>query len=211
MRTWVSVLAISLAALLALSGCARHRPAPRTASVPPAPPAPRPEVCGNCVDDDGDGAVDWADADCCAHPVELRIDRVRVRSAKPDAPSEVKLGTALAGAGVGEANPLIDDVGLQLRCDGGKPLCLTVGHEQWTRQEGKYRFQDPTRRRARGLAAAVVGVRPDGTVAVRIDDLELPIEGCKPGDLVATVRVGNHCATRSVTLRAGERGELRFP
>ena len=43
--------------------------ATRTATASPTStptPAPAPEDCGNCLDDDGDGAVDRADADCPA-------------------------------------------------------------------------------------------------------------------------------------------------
>jgi len=36
-------------------------------------------LCGNCVDDNHDGLVDWEDPQCCAQPMALAVDRVTLR------------------------------------------------------------------------------------------------------------------------------------
>lgn len=56
--------------------CPTPTPSPTSTPTPtPAPshsPGPSGEICGNCLDDDGDGKVDVADSECSGLPLALR-------------------------------------------------------------------------------------------------------------------------------------------
>lgn len=49
-------------------------PSPSPSPVPTASPSPAPvgEICGNCLDDDGDGKIDVADTECSGAPLDIR-------------------------------------------------------------------------------------------------------------------------------------------
>jgi hypothetical protein len=84
-----------------------------------------PEICGNCIDDNGNGLVDSEDLACCSTVQPLvvtqssfRAGRVRVRAKFPD-------GT-FAGF-----NPRHGGVHLQVRGAAGEVLCCTIPGRNW--------------------------------------------------------------------------------
>src|SRR5439155_693072 len=90
-----------------------------TCLVPKAAPT---EMCGNCIDDDGNGLTDFEDPACSGQAGTLTLEEGLLRRAG-DA-TRLDLHTALAGLGV---NPLADDVILQIRAENGTDvLCARI-------------------------------------------------------------------------------------
>src|SRR5207244_2456319 len=91
----------------------------------PAGPA---EICGDCIDNDGNGLTDFEDPACCAGHVqrftmELKRGRIRGRGVT----SRLRLRSILARAGMSDVDPKKQDVFLQIRPEGGADvLCARV-------------------------------------------------------------------------------------
>ena len=52
-------------------------------------PACPTEMCGNCLDDDGDGLIDYEDADCCDDTANLGLRKMSVRNTLKQVASSV--------------------------------------------------------------------------------------------------------------------------
>jgi hypothetical protein len=122
------------------------------------------EVCGNCLDDDGDGRVDFADPDCCASPAAATTLTGRL---VPKA-GATTLHLALALPDVGGADPTTRTAIVELH-GGGVDYCARVPAGSLTsRKKGRlFTFKDRStgaalgslvlKRTAHGLKAKVVG------------------------------------------------------
>jgi len=111
------------------------------------------EICGNCIDDDGDGLVDYEDADCCSQGGALVIERMTLE------PAGLKLrGNRLAMKARYATSvpplfdPLAQDTTLQMSDAHGPLFCQTIARAQWKRpHRRRYRFEDRRGRFAGGL------------------------------------------------------------
>ena len=80
------------------------------------------ETCGNCVDDDGDGLVDFTDPDCPAPP--MTKERASFSLNAPVQTDQLTLTATLPGGGL--VNPLLDGVNVQFVDGNGVLLCLAL-------------------------------------------------------------------------------------
>ena len=89
------------------------------------------ELCGNCLDDDGDGMIDFEDADCCTEIGTLTVTKVKT-TPRRGTPTRGKLrviGT-LTGAGFDAFDPRQEEVSVTLG-DGTPVVCCTVPQMKW--------------------------------------------------------------------------------
>ncbi len=169
------------------------------------------EICDNCIDDDGDGQIDWDDADCCTEIGTLTVTKVRAtpRNGNPSRSRLFVRGT-LGGAEFSTLDPRTEDVSVAIG-DGMLLACCTIPQQKWMKLYRKhFGFWDQKsrvcppivdmslRRSSTGGGFTVVGRRVDVT------QLASP-------DLRVTVRVGGSCATGTATLRRKNSGALVFP
>ncbi len=115
--------------------------------------APSKEICGNCIDDDGDGLVDDEDPDCCPEeqrtPFAVRLVRVEPRKGGA---FYVQIGGAFDAPA---PKSLTDDVVLQLsQPDTGSLLCARFPASDFIRKAKSLRFDD-----RRTSAASAEGIR----------------------------------------------------
>src|SRR5439155_26164878 len=97
-------------------------------------PAPLVEICGNCIDDDGNGLTDFEDPACCpqARTFQATIRKLRI-GARGTGTSKLRLHETVA-SGLGDANPLVEDVFVQIRpANGFEALCAKVPANRFMR------------------------------------------------------------------------------
>ena len=183
-----------------------------TTTTPAPPPTsstlPR-EVCGNCLDDDGDGNVDFEDAACCTTQGQLALGTVRV---KPhDGGSTLKLKGVLGGFDLPAAGSA--DLVLQLRNDKDPSWCARIPASGLRAAKRGLRFDDAdaTVASANGLERVrlVRAKRGGKNVAISGDDTSF---AAAAGDVDVTIALvdadGAACVSSSATLRPSRRGGL---
>ena len=172
---------------------------------------PGPEICGNCVDDDGDGLVDTLDPDCCEQPVVMQATQGKLVVGKgAGASAKLTLKSVLAQSGLADINPLADDVTIQLHNASGEALCTTLRHDRWKKKGKKgFAFRDASGSQA-GLTAADIKVLKTGTVRFSAAGRGLDLSRYKQPDLTVAVGVGARCSRGTVGLRQARKG-LVFP
>jgi CSLREA domain-containing protein len=185
-----------------------------TTTIPGAPTtttttlAPAVEICGNCVDDDGDGKTDVEDAECCPAPAAMRLTRVRLLAGK-GGPSRGRLAlrAVLADSGFGDVDPTRENVTIELHNANGELLCAMVASGHWTAKRRTYRFRDPDGTSAEGLTRASIRVRANGAVELRAASPRLDLTRYDQAALEVIVGVGGRCSAGLAALRRkGSRG-----
>ena len=180
------------------------------------------EICGNCVDDDGDGLTDFEDPACCADRqiFPMAIDTGRIRPHRRT--SLLGLKSLLAAQGLSDVNPLREDVFLQIRAArGDEVFCAKVPASRFVaKRPGVFRFRDRKHivGTARGIDRLAVGIARNGSVRFRA--FARHAEFTSPRDRPLTVTVsfrnplaaegGNRCSTAQ-DLQTNRRGALRVP
>jgi hypothetical protein len=180
------------------------------------------ELCGNCVDDDGNGLTDFEDQRCCASAqrfeMVLRTGRIRPRGAT----SAVSLKASLAHAGLTDVDPLHQDVFVQIRAEGkAELLCARLPAARFARRRGAYRFRDRARAvtSAMGIEVLSVQVRRSGTVRFQAQGRRVQLSGATSGALRITVGFSdpartdgsNRCSAVVQSFRTAAKGALRAP
>lgn len=191
-----------------------------TTTMPGGTPTPR-EICGNCIDDDGNGHTDFEDPACCSESQTFTMVVSRGRLRPRGAVSRLRLKAMLARAGLAQVDPLRQDVFLQIRPVGGADLlCAKVPADKFMRMHGAFKFWDRKHlvASAKGLYDMTVPVRRDGSVRLRTLGRRTQMRTPTQGVLQVTVGfhdtasdAGNRCSTAFEPFRAGRRGALRAP
>jgi hypothetical protein len=182
-----------------------------TTPAPPTTSSTLPhEVCGNCLDDDGDGDVDFEDPACCAARGLLALGRVR---AKPhDGGSTLKLKGLLGGFDLPAAGSA--DLVLQLRSDKGPTWCARIPAAALRAAKRGLRFDDSTATiaSAQGLERVrlVRAKRGGKTIVISGDDTSFAATAGPVDVTVALMRPGERalCVSSSARLRPSRRGGL---
>jgi hypothetical protein len=187
---------------------------------PPDPPGPPgdDEVCGNCVDDDENGLVDFEDPDCCTMG-GMTVTRLTIASGKRG--TSLKLAAGLAQAGLATGTESSQDVFLQLRAPNGDLFCARVPAANVVRSKKSARFRDARHEvaPAAGIDKLVLRAKKGGAgmlgASGRRMSLAVPPAGAVQIMLAlrdpATAEQGNRCAGAQVTLKAKKSGNLHFP
>ena len=163
------------------------------------------DVCGDCIDNDGNGLVDYEDASCCPQPDELRITSGHFLASKGGLARGHLALAASVGSSFTTADPSAEDVTIQLRNASGELLCAALGRQLWKKAGHKgFKF------RAAGLIAAGPKrgtLRPKrGGAQFTTSSPQIDLSRYE-GDLRVTLRVGGHCARGAAILRArGKKG-----
>ncbi|HZP40731.1 MAG TPA: hypothetical protein VFD84_04370 [Candidatus Binatia bacterium] len=203
-------------------------PATSTTTSLPAFPVPttttlprRPEVCGNCADDDRNGLYDFEDPACCAGgSAVMTLKRARLVRRRSLLSSLRVDATVASPTGI---DPLVQDVFVTIRPAGRPPLfCARLPADAFDAAGRAVLFRD-----RRHAVASAVGidrlravVRPDGTMALHVEGRRMSF--VPPPERRLTVTLGfrfpttaeqtNHCTTATAVLRANARGtRLVFP
>jgi len=181
---------------------------------------PRAEVCGNCVDDDGDDRTDFEDPACCPQAATAALT---VRSAgiiPKKTGTALTLRAALDRGGLAAGTASTQDVYLQMRGAGSEVLCARMPASTLTRRKTILRFRDKRRAvaSAAGIDALLLRARKNRialAVAGRLVSLASPGAGAVRITFAlrdpATAEVGNVCASAQTSLKADRTGALRGP
>jgi hypothetical protein len=179
-----------------------------------------PERCGNCVDDDGNGLIDFEDPACCSGAAAFMGTLRQGRMAPRGGQSFLRLRATLATAGFG-VTPPSDDVFLQIRqVNGPELLCALVPAGKFMKMGKGYKFWDKrTVPSAQGIDDMFVQLSPNGHVPYRTYGRRVNFPTPPAGDLEITVgfrdpAVGdasNQCSRMTVPFRAGKNGARRYP
>jgi hypothetical protein len=176
------------------------------------------EICGNCLDDDGDGAVDLGDADCCAAartaPMALLAGTI--------APGRETSGLRLAGrlAPGAALSPGGQQVLLQLGTAPGATFCASMPPSAFRGTARRLRLARGPVPGARGVRRMLLCRTRDGTVRWRaagrrvgftaegsagtVDVLLLLADGTDPA-------AAPRCFAARAAFRPGRHGTLVVP
>ncbi|HZP40751.1 MAG TPA: hypothetical protein VFD84_04470 [Candidatus Binatia bacterium] len=183
------------------------------------------EICGNCLDDDGNGLTDFEDPACCAQLQQFAMDRVRSTLKPKRGVSNFLLHSRLASAGLGShVNPMMmgQDVFVQVRPTSSRDdiLCAWIPAKKFMGKHKKFTFWDRNRRvkSAKGLSDMTLIVGKKGRLRLRTHGPRVQMES--PGATTVRVTVGFHshqgddqnlCSSTMVPLKANAKGALRTP
>ena len=183
-------------------------------------PPPR-EICGNCIDDDGNGLTDFEDPACCMQSQAFTMTVTRGLLRPRGATTRLKLKSLLAKVGLADVNPLKQDVFVQIRPAGGTDvLCAKAPTDKFMKMHGAFKFWDRQHRvaRAKGISDIRVQVRPDGSVRFSAVGKRVEFTTPQGGTLQVTVgfrdpatEAGNRCSTQTQAFRTGRQGQLLAP
>jgi len=188
------------------------------------------EICGDCIDNDGDGLTDFEDPDCCdasagqLFAMELRKGRVRPRKS---AEALLRLKGGLARSGLASMiDPPTNVVALQIESqENGEVLCAMIPAGKFVKAK-KGRTFNYSRKKAqvplelgRNLDRIVIKILKNGQVRYRAKGkhtaLRTPPEGTlritfgfsRPGSPASD----NVCSQAVRVFRGGKKGQLRYP
>ena len=186
-------------------------------------PPPAAEICGNCVDDDGDGDVDLADDDCCdgANQFASVVRRAKIRARTSG--RTLRMRSILANRGLG-FDPRVDEVSLVISgSQGDTHLCATVPPGAMRKVGRGWRLNNKRLKLAslQGIDVVRLKQRKNGqlrfrTAGKRVRFLVAP----EPGDLDVTVGFRapaaggetNRCARARIRIESTRnRKALRYP
>jgi uncharacterized delta-60 repeat protein len=110
------------------------------------------EICGNCADDDGDGDVDYDDAQCCAATGTLALRKAQL---KPGAAgTKLKLTAQLGDAAFSTVDPTAADLYVRLAGGNGSTiLCTRIPATSVKRKKKGFQFADKGGSVASGISS----------------------------------------------------------
>jgi hypothetical protein len=180
---------------------------------------PLAEVCGDCIDNDGDGLTDLEDPACCATAATVKLRASRLARGRGGA--KLKLRGALALT-LGSGARATDDLTVQLRAD-GRPdfLCARIPAASLVRRGARETFKDPRHalKTARGIDSVRLKQRKGLTVSIAVAGRKMPVELPPAGTVKVTVGLRDpgggdgryRCATAARPFKRSKRGALRYP
>jgi hypothetical protein len=172
------------------------------------------EICGDCIDNDGDGLIDLEDDDCgCVDPDGLDLTELQVKTKSKVRKKRLKVRAVWADSLPVGLDPLETGMKLQLNDNSGTVFCSDFAADGWQRRGRrrlKFRSRDGTTVPTNGMRLARFKVNRKGRVIFTARgpraDLRFPIAG----DMKVMVKVGEQCSTSTAALR--EKGtRLVFP
>jgi len=181
------------------------------------------EICGNCIDDNGNGLTDFEDPACCSGVAEFEMSLKKGRIKPRGTVSKLLLKSLLARSGLSSVNPLQQDVFLQIRQSGGTSdlLCAEMPASHFMRRHGAFRFWDRKNlvSSAKGIQDMTVTVTKSGSVKFRTHGKRVQLTDVKQGSLEVTVGfVGtaagsppNQCSQTVESFHTGSTGALKAP
>jgi hypothetical protein len=176
-------------------------------------PAKPVEICGNCIDDDGDGLVDAEDPDCCEQPLDLHVKRMKLMPTATATKNglRLKVKALYADATPAGFDPATADTSIQISDANGQIFCQTVAASHWTSKNARiFKFIDRDGSFAGGLAKGRFKMKRNGKVLFLTRGKKLTLRAPESDDVTVTVRVGNQCSQTKMSLRQAKHA-LVFP
>src|SRR5262249_40980564 len=90
------------------------------------------EQCGDCIDNDGDGLVDYEDPDCCAQLLSLGLKHASLRVATAPGRGALRVKATYASTAPSGFDPLGQDTSFQVSDASGPIFCTTIAASHWT-------------------------------------------------------------------------------
>jgi hypothetical protein len=192
----------------------------RCREVPPPPPPPPPpgaaEICGDCIDNDGNGLADFEDAACCGAGQRQTMTLQRGRLVPHAEGTMVQLSATLARRGFEGVDPRTHDVFLQIRPEGGTDvLCARVRAGRFAQRGRKYGYKGGKTplASAKGVARMTVTMRRNGTVTFDASGTHAEVGRIRAGRLEVTVGFRsppgdgrNRCSAATSMFKLSRRG-----
>jgi hypothetical protein len=183
------------------------------------------EICGNCIDDDGDGLTDFEDPDCCAQGQLFDMLKVHSKMKPRGENTNFQIQSTLAQVGLGnQVNPHQkgQDVFVQIRPVGGKDIfCAWVPAKKFMTMHNSYMFWDRHLRvkSAKGLSDMTLIVGNNGRLRFRTHGGRTQLKTPGESSLQVTVAfhnpaagdTSNRCSTTLVLFHTNPSGGLRTP
>jgi hypothetical protein len=184
---------------------------------------PSGEICGNCIDDDGNGLTDFEDPACCAgaqrYPMVLKKGAISRNVKKKQ--TKLKLRSVLAMSGLADVDPTKADVYIQLRDPSGESiLCAQIPAKNFSsKKNGKrFKFKDRDGRlvSAAGIRRVTISRAKDGSLLLRAKGKAVPFELPSAGAIEITTGFAPtdgaaRCSAARRPFRSGKNGKLVFP
>ena len=161
------------------------------------------EICGDCIDNDGDGLVDWEDPDCCEQLLALQPRRVMLKRPGAKGRNRMRVKAIYSQFTPAGFDPTRDDTSVQIADGTGQVVCATVPAGHWMRPTPRrFSFCDKDGAFAGGLRDGRFVKRRNGRVVFRAISRKLPDRAVEGTNVRITVRVGNQCSQSTMELRA---------
>ena len=170
------------------------------------------EICGNCIDDDGDGLVDAEDPDCCSAPVALDLRKLKIRLAGGKAKgNRLRMKARSIQFAMQSMDPVTQDTSIQISDGHGQVFCQTIAAKNWKHPNRRtYRFRDKAGSFAGGLKQGNFKMKKSGKVLFRTRGKKVSLRSTTGENVLVTLRVGNQCAQTHMSLHTKGKG-LVFP
>ncbi len=162
------------------------------------------EICGDGVDNDGNGLIDFDDPACCPQTTGLAIRHMLFKPA-PRNPRgrNLDLRSRFAVALPAGFDPKTQDTSLQMSDGAGMLFERTITSPNWAAPRARlFRFADQVGTVGGGLYMARFKVKRDGRVVFRAVGRQMGLRATDGREVRVTVRVGNLCAQTITNLRA---------
>jgi hypothetical protein len=183
---------------------------------------PPPEVCGNCLDDDGNGLVDLEETACCGGtgPLPMKLDKGRLQRAGDASGVRLRLKAHLGRLAL---EPGLDAF-LQVHdVAGGATFCARVPAAEFEQIRRGLLFDgledDADASSTRGLELLRLKASRRGQVLLEVRGDELEMRTPVPGPVEIVLGLGHpaaaapsdRCRGTRALFRATRTGALRFP
>jgi len=171
------------------------------------------EICGNCIDDDGDGLVDGEDPDCCAGPpLWVNVKRLRLKPGTGKAHGNrirLKIRSNSIPAGF---DPMTKDTSVQIRDANGDLFCTTVAASHWKNPHKRlFKFKDKAGTFAGGLKQGRFKMRKSGKLIFATRGKKMNLRESDGKNVMIVIRAGDQCLKEQRTLRQTKKKGLVFP
>jgi hypothetical protein len=182
------------------------------ASIPSCVPA---EICGDCLDNDGDGQVDYEDSDCCGSQAGLEIRRMKLNpTTEKVKATKLRLKAKHVAFDAASLDPAHQDTTLQIADGAGQVFCQTITADHWTHKKKRvFRFKDKPGAFAGGLARGAFKLKKNGKIAFNAKGKKMVLSPTSGQAITVTLRVGEQCAQMQLGMRGARRAGhgLVFP
>jgi hypothetical protein len=167
-----------------------------------------PEICGNCLDDDGNGLIDAEDPACCSTVQPLTVTRASFRPAK----STLHIRATFPDGTFAGLDPRQQDVHLQVRGASGELVCSTIPAADWQELfQRTFGFFDQPLTASPPIRCLCLALPGKGQTGATIT-----MAGVKPGSpllspLEITLSMDGQCAAGPLSLQQKATGRRVFP
>jgi hypothetical protein len=195
-------------------------PSTTTTTTPPGTPTttlpPPREICGDCIDNDGDGLTDFEDPSCCGQRFTMALRRGRI--VPRGTASRIRVAGLVSGEAPMNLDPTTQDLFVQIRPKGGTDiLCARIPAGSFLHRGRRFGFRagKPPVESTKGIARLAMKLQRDGKVSFLAQGRRAQVANVPPGDLQVTLGLlspagdaGNRCASRMTAFKPAAKGAI---